>query len=212
MKKLYFTLCGLALIFVGQAQSTVALENKPQALQERYYLMKTKAETYQDYKVIKESILDGVWKIVNDSLNKREKQLADAKVKIDTLQHNLGRAHAEVKSKNDSMADIVFASTHINVLGKNFSKSFFLVIFFTLFIGLALVITLLVARMKGMQSFVNESKLIVSSVNNELEDYKHKAMEKQVKLARELQTERNKLSDLLMQNKAPMQSVKRFDS
>ncbi len=52
-----------------------------------------------------------------------------------------------------------------------------------------------------MQRFVNESKLIVSSVNHELEDYKHKAMEKQVKLARELQTERNKLAELLEQNK-----------
>jgi hypothetical protein len=211
MKKLYFTLCGLALIFGVRAQSNVSVENKPQALQERYYLMKTKAETYQDYKVIKEAVLDGVWKIVNDSLSKREKQLADAQVKMDTLQHKLARAQANVKSKNDSMADIVFASGHINVLGKDFSKGFFLTLFFAMFIGLALVIAFLLTRMKEMQSFVNESKLIVSSVNHELEDYKHKAMEKQVKLARELQTERNKLSDLVAQNK-PMQSLKRFDS
>jgi len=212
MKKLYFTLCGLALIIGVRAQNNIAQENKSLALQERYYLMKTKAETYQDYKVIKESILDGIWKVVNDSLNKREKQLADAKVKIDTLQHNFARAQAEVKSKNDSMADIVFASGHISVLGKDFSKGFFLVVSFTMFIGLALVITLLLARIKEMQKFVNESKLIVNSVNNELEDYKHKAMEKQVKLARELQTERNKLADLIMQNKQPIQSVKQFGS
>src|ERR1041385_5601205 len=149
MKKLYFTLCGLALIFGVRAQNNIAQENKPHSLQERYYLMKTKAETYQDYKVIKESILDGVWKIVNDSLSKREKQLADAHVKIDTLQHNLARAQAEVKSKNDSMADVVFASTHINVIGKSFSKGFFLVIFFTSFIGLALIIALLLARIRS---------------------------------------------------------------
>lgn len=201
MKKSILTLSFLALIITVRAQSTIALEDKPHALQERYYLMKTKAESYQDYKVIKESILDGVWKIVNDSLNRREKQLADARVKIDTLQRTLTHAQAEVKSKNDSMADVVFASSHINVLGKNFSKGFFLIICFTTFTGLALIIGLLLARIKEMQRFVNESKLIVSSVNHELEDYKHKAMEKQVKLARELQTERNKLAELLEQNK-----------
>lgn len=201
MKKLFLILSGLALIFACRAQNAIALENKPQALQERYYLMKTKAETYQDYKVIKESILDGVWKIVNDSLNKREKQLAEAHVKIDSLQNNLTRAKAEVKSKNDSMADIVFASGHIRVFGKDFAKSFFLIISFAAVIGLVLVISLLLARMKEMQKFVNESKLIVNSINNEFEDFKHKAMEKQVKLARDLQTERNKLLELVSQRK-----------
>ena len=211
MKKSILTLSFLALMITGKTQSIPALENKPHALQERYYLMKTKAETYQDYKVIKESILDGVWKIVNDSLAKREKQLADAQVKIDSLQRNLASAKAELKSKNDSMADVMFASSHIKVFGKDFSKNFFLIIAFTAFIVLTLIISLLLARIKEMQKFVNESKLIVSSVNNEFEDYKHKAMEKQVKLARELQTERNKLSELVVQNK-PIQSVKRFDS
>jgi len=211
MKRCFLILGGLTLIFTGQAQNTIALENKPHTVQERYYLMKTKAETYQDYKVIKESILDGVWKIVNDSLNKREKQLTGNQIKIDSLQSNLARAQAEVKSKNDSMADIVFSSTHIKVLGKNFSKSSFLVISFVAFIALGLVIFLLLARMREMQKLVNENKLVVNSVNNEFEEYKHKAMEKQVKLARELQTERNKLSELVSQNN-PIQQIKRFNS
>ncbi len=199
--KLFFMLCGWALIITSNAQNMVALESKPHSLQERYYLMKTNSETYQDYKVIKEYILDGVWKITNDSLNKRDKQLADARAKNDTLQNKLSEAKAEVKSKTDSMADIVFAGSHINVLGKDFSKGAFLIISFIVFVLLALTITLLLLRQREMQKFVSESKLIMANLNNEYEEYKHKAVEKQIKLARDLQTERNKLSDLIGQGK-----------
>jgi hypothetical protein len=203
MKKVFFILCGWALIITAKSQtSTIALENKPHALQERYYLMKTNSETYQDYKVIKESILDGVWKITTDSLGKREKQLADALLKIDTLQNKLVRAKTELKTKTDSMADVVFAGSHIKFLGKDFSKGLFLAITCIVFATLTAVILLLLARMREMQKFVNESKLIVTSINNEFEEYKHKAMEKQIKLARDLQTERNKLSEMVAQSRS----------
>src|SRR6185369_775458 len=96
------------------------------SLQERYFLMKTNSETFQDFKVIKEGILDGVWKITTDSLSKREKQLDAAKSKIDTLQNKLTASRAELKSKADSMAEIEYAGTHINALGIGFSKGTFL--------------------------------------------------------------------------------------
>lgn len=99
------------------------------------------------------------------------------------------------------MADIVFAGSHINVLGKDFSKGAFLIISFIVFVLLALTITLLLLRQREMQKFVSESKLIMANLNNEYEEYKHKAVEKQIKLARDLQTERNKLSDLIGQGK-----------
>ena len=197
MKKVVLILCGWALIVAGMAQtSVVALENKPHILQERYYLMKTSSETFQDYKVIKEYILDGVWKITIDSLTKREKQLAAAKLRIDSLQTKLTAARAELKSKADSMAEIVFAGTHINVFGIGFSKGTFLFLSFIVFVALALAIALLFVRMKVMQKSVSESKFIETSINNEFEVYKHKALDKETKLARELQTARNKLSEL----------------
>src|SRR5882762_5669382 len=134
---------------------TTALEGKPPTLQERYYLMKTHSETFQDYKVIKEYILDGVWKITTDSLSKREKQLANTRIKIDSLQNELIRARAELKSKTDSMADIVFAGSHIKVFGKDFSKSSFLIIISIVLGIFASVLLLLLVRMQEMQKFVN---------------------------------------------------------
>jgi hypothetical protein len=164
--------------------------------------MKTKSESYQDYKVIKESIMDGVWKIGNDSLVKREQQLADANGKIKSLQNEVSVARTALKAKEDSMTDIVFASTHINVLGIGLSKVFFITLAALGLAGLTATILFLLARIKSMQAFVKESKVIVGSVTNEFEEYKRKSFEKQTKLNRELQTERNKVAELQSARKA----------
>lgn len=205
MKKIVFAVLACFEFMVVQSQSqpaAVALEGKTKTLQERYFLMKTKSETYQDYKVIKEGIMDGVWKIVNDSLSKREQQLGEAKAKIKSLQDEVNVARAELKSKEDSMADVVYASAHINVLGINFTKGFFLALVALGGAALLATILFLLARIKVMQVFVKESKVIVASTTSEFEDYKRKSFEKQTKLTRELQTERNKLIELKESQKA----------
>jgi hypothetical protein len=196
MKKIAFVLLACFEFLVCQSQpAMVALEGK-KTLQERYYLMKVKSETYQDFKVIKESIMDGVWKIAGDSLNTVEKQLGEANTKIKSLQNDVKVARANLKSKEDSMASVVFASTHINILGLGFTKGFFITAVVLSIAALVAFILLLLARMKAMQVFVKESKLIVASTASEFEDYKRKSFEKQTKLTRELQTERNKLIEL----------------
>ncbi len=203
MKRIAFVMLACFEFMVGQSQpAIVALEGKTKTLQERYYLMKVKSETYQDFKVIKESIMDGVWKIAGDSLSTRERQLEEANAKIKSLQNDLNVAHAKLKAKEDSMADVVFASIHINVLGISFGKGFFLALVALGGAGLLATILFLVARMKAMQVFVKESKLIVASTTSEFEDYKRKSFEKQTKLTRELQTERNKLIELKESQKA----------
>lgn len=199
MKKIAFIVLASIEFMVCKSQSVpaaAALEGKTKTLQERYLLMKTKSETYQDYKVIKESIMDGVWRIGNDSLTRREQQLAEANAKIKALEKEITVARAELKAKEDSMTDVVFASTHVNVLGVSFAKGFFLALVALGVVAMTGAIFFLLARIKSMFAFVKESKAIVASVTNEFEEYRRKSFEKQTKLNRELQTERNKFVEL----------------
>src|SRR4051812_29000964 len=62
-----------------------AVDDKKLTLQERFLTMKTKSQTYSDYKVIKESVLDGVWKITRDSIASRKAMLASANKTIEEL-------------------------------------------------------------------------------------------------------------------------------
>ncbi|MEQ9413075.1 MAG: hypothetical protein RIF39_04560 [Cyclobacteriaceae bacterium] len=62
----------------AQTQAAAALEKDAKTLTERYAVMKDKSETFNEYKVIKEYILDGMWKLTTDSIKKVHSDLAEA--------------------------------------------------------------------------------------------------------------------------------------
>lgn len=169
-------------------------EQASYTLRERFNIMKSKSQSYREYKVVKESVLDGVWKIIRDSIAAKDAALRKAKQDIAALNGQLGGVQNNLKQKEASMTEILYDSTHISVLGIDMEKGTFLTVIAVLLGALAAVVATVIGRMKLMTKTLQEKKLAVNMVTNEYEEYKRKAMDKQTKLSRELQDERNKLA------------------
>ncbi len=189
-------ICVLAVVGVSAQTAVDALEKDNQTLRERYLVMKNKSQNYQEYKVVKEYILDGMWKIVEDSLDAKQAAIRQAKAEISDLNQKLDKNNAALKAKEESMQDVQYASTHISVLGIDFDKGFFAGMVGVLLLLLGLVIAVIYYTMKMMRRNLAEKLELMNSISSEYEDYKRRAMEKQTKLSRELQNERNKLQEL----------------
>jgi len=174
----------------------VAVEDKSLTLQERFLLMKSKSQTYSDYKVIKETVLDGVWKITRDSIATRKALLAKANKTIEEMKAEVSAAKVTLEQKEASMQDVLYASTHISVLGISMGKQAFIAIVGILFVVLVLGLLVVSGRMKLIYTSVKEKSDLLTTISNEFEEYKRKALEKQSKLSRELQNERNKLAEI----------------
>jgi hypothetical protein len=197
MKRALILLVCLSSLGFGYAQTAAdALNPDNQTLRERYLLMKNKSQNYQEYKVIKENILDSWWKIVSDSVSAKQAAIRSSKAEIKKLQADLNQNIETLKAKENSMKEIVYASTHISVLGIDFDKRFFagMVGFILLLAGLAIAGILYSIRV--IKKNLAEKEELANSISVEYEEYKRKAMEKQTKLSRELQNERNKLQEL----------------
>ena len=177
----------------GQQESAALEGNYP--LNERFQVLKSKSQNYREYKVIRENVLDEFWKIVRDSVAQKQAAISSRDKNIQDLKKELSETQATLKDKEASMQEIVHDSTHINVLGINFSKSVFITTVGLIFGALALVVLLMSGRLKLIQSSLKERADAFTSLSAEFEEYKRKAMEKQTKLSRELQTERNRLSE-----------------
>jgi hypothetical protein len=171
--------------------------SEPRTLGERFLYMKSKSQSYGAYKVIKESTLDGVWKIAQDSLEAKKKALASANGGIKDLQNQLNQKIAAVAEKEKSMAAVEYDSTHIEVIGIPMLKGTFITVAAVTVAGLLLLLVLIIGRMKLQANALSERNLAVTALTNEFEDYKHRAMDKQTKLSRELQDERNKLQAMI---------------
>jgi len=167
-------------------------EDKSLSLEQRFIEMKARSQTFKDYKVIKEDDLNRVWKITRDTLMKRNQDLTDAKSQMAFFQEELETARNTMQVQQASINDVVYDSTHISVLGIPFSKGFFLLFVAAIVGSLLFVLSIFYGRMKMLNVLVKEKALISDSIAHELEDFKKKAMEKQTRLSRELQNERNK--------------------
>jgi Skp family chaperone for outer membrane proteins len=172
------------------------LTNDSQTLRERYLLMKMKSQNYQEYKVIKETTLDGVWKIVADSLNAKQAVIRKSQAEINNLQSELTKNIDALKAKEASMKDIEYGNQHITVLGIDFEKGFFAALVGILLLIAGLVVAGVVYTMKVLKKNLSEKEDLANTISAEYEEYKRKAMDKQTKLSRELQNERNKLQEL----------------
>lgn len=159
-------------------------------------LLKSKSSNYQDYKVIKETVLDGFWKIIRDSIAAKEASLAARQQNINKLNTELAQTIAALKEKEASMTEVVHDSTHITVLGIDFSKGVFLTTIAVIIIALILFVAFSSWRLKSINHAMHDRVDAFNTLNNEFEEYKRKAMEKQTKLSRELQNERNRLSEM----------------
>jgi hypothetical protein len=198
MKRSFFILLLLVSYSASFSQKpSEALAGEPHSLGERYMIMKSKSQSYGAYKVIKESTLDGVWKIAQDSLDAKKKALASANGGISALKNELNQKIAAVAEKEKSMAAIQYDSTHIEVIGIPMLKATLLTVVAVTIAALLLLLVLVIGRMKLQANSLSERSLAVTALTSEFEDYKHRAMDKQTKLSRELQDERNKLQAMI---------------
>src|SRR6218665_1701118 len=133
MMKNYFVLlvCLMAFQFSyaqDPAQQAAQPSEENYTLRERFGIMKAKSQNYKEYKVIKETVLDGVWKITRDSIVAKDQALREAKQNIAKLNSEVKQIQQTLKQKEDSMQETLHASTHISVLGIDIPKGVFLTI------------------------------------------------------------------------------------
>ncbi|HNP08625.1 MAG TPA: hypothetical protein PKN99_13410 [Cyclobacteriaceae bacterium] len=181
---------------MAQTQASAALEKDTKTLTERYAIMKEKSETFNEYKVIKEYILDGMWKLTTDSIKKVHSDLEEARAEALQLQMRLDAAMAAVQQKEESMAEVEHAATHISVLGMDFGKGFFIGMVGFVFLGMILLVGIVTGRLKMIYQSLKEKMEMENLITKEFENYKRKALDKQMKLSRELQNERNKMAEM----------------
>lgn len=180
----------------GQSSPSVpatTADPKTMTLQDRYVSMKKSSETFQEYKVIKEGILDGMWRVTLDTIKNQKAKFTNANEVIAQLENEVATQKAAVAQIQASMETVVYDSTHISFFGISLTKSLFITLVLLIVVGQFIAIGAITGKLKLMYTSMKEKIETVNLLSQEYENYKKRALEKQAKLSRELQTERNKL-------------------
>jgi hypothetical protein len=168
---------------------------KPDAtltLAERYALLKSKSPSYDAYKAVKESELDAFWKTARDSIQADKMVREQSIVTQARLNAQMDSLQLAMQQKEESIREIRYDSTHISILGISFAKPLFKIIALALLGILSIGLVSVFGRMKFLNILLQSKTEEFAGLAKEFTEYKQKAMEKQIKLARDLQTELNK--------------------
>jgi hypothetical protein len=164
---------------------------RDKTLNGQYKYLLTKIYHYQ------EPYVTSLYKNFRDTINADRRKLQDAETKLAAQTKTTADLQTDVAQKDKSLTESNARVDAVNFLGVSISKSIYNLIMWGLVLAFGITAFVVIAR---SGSYSREAKYRIN-LYNELEEefktYKAKANEKEKKLARELQTERNKVDELM---------------
>lgn len=192
MIRLLLTL--VLLVNVGSGLANGGSERP--TLADQFKAVREQAEVFESYRMLKAYQVENLWKSVMDTLRQKDEIIAQVHASIPVYEEEISLLRNTLQQKDAHVAAMEFAGTHITVWGIDFSKSGFVkLVMITMLVILSLASLAFWAFKVSFQS-TQESRKLYDEVYKEFDTYKHKMVEKEVKLLRELQDYRNRIMEL----------------
>lgn len=189
-------LCLVAFITVSIAQNPQPEPVGPQSLRQQYAHMKSDLDVINGFRMVKLYEMDQFWRVVEDSLKVKRAAINRGELLVKTQAAEIDSLKQQVARAENAKQELVSNVANINAYGMTFSKEGFVTFVTTVIIGLLVLAAALfvISRMAFKSS--RESKKVSDDLYKEFEDYKHVAVEKNIKLSRELQSLKNRMAEL----------------
>lgn len=197
MKSLRLTFI-IGFFFLGQSLA-MAQDDTPEvdnSLKAQFNELKNRSNSYQEYKVVKVVSLDNFWKNVEDTLAAVHKEILDANNAIAAQNKRLDSLNQTLEAREEALEQSEYDIAHLQVLGMDVQKDSYVSFTWGVFFVLLLILAIAFAKYKSSNKVAIEKKADYEELSQELNEYKQKAREKEIKLMRELQTERNTIEEL----------------
>ncbi|MBC7416819.1 MAG: hypothetical protein H7325_01510 [Pedobacter sp.] len=191
---LLFSALTLLISFFSNAQQDTT-KNADPSLNGQYRFMLSKSKNLYGSKLINPNRLSVLWRSVNDTLKKERKELAQAKEKIVAQKDASSDLKSVISNKQNALTTATAAENEISFLGISFQKTTYSTIVWSIIILLAITLAIIVIQSSKYRQEAAYRTDLYQEVADEFQAHKVKAKDKEMRLARELQDERNKLDD-----------------
>lgn len=166
------------------------------SLQQQFIYLKENANTYKDKKIVRETALNQFWTNVRDSVATVRQQLNASQSQINAHEQEMASMKEELQEGQAAVQASEYDSTHISVLGINVLKAGFLSFFWITVSILTLMLLIAIYQYRNSKRVTSKTQKNLRALQREIDDFRKKSLEKERKLRRELQTERNHVEEL----------------
>ncbi len=194
MKKAIFTFLFFTAIFFQAAaqQDTISSENP---VQSQFQDLIESSNNYQGYKVVD---YDDLIKLRNNT-NQYVQQLKDEIVSknntLDSQNQKINDLQDELAATKENLQKVTEEKDAIKFLGMPFSKGSYMAMMWGIVALLVVALLFFIYRYKSSNATTKEANQRLRETEKEFDAYRAKALEKEQRLGRQLQDERNKANN-----------------
>lgn len=194
MKKYIHLLLFLFIVTFTFAQDSIqnGQASMNGTLDKQFDYVVQKSNNFQEYKVVKRDFLTILKRNSIDSVNRFKTELADLKQEFASHSATVQQLKDTLKTTQAELDKLKIAQDNVSFLGAPISKTNYNLIMWGIVSVLLLILLVFLFQFKGAKSTANEAKNNLEKLEEDYEDYKRKALEKEQKLGRQLQDEINK--------------------
>ncbi len=190
---LALTVIFFATLTAANAQKT-ALDSA--TLSQQFQYIKKVSSSHNEFKVVKVTRLNKLWSNAIDSLTSVKENLVKTNQVVSTQKKEISNLNTELTNTKEQLASVNEEKDNISLLGMSMSKGKYKTIMWAAVIGLATLFALTFFKFKSSNQITKTTRKDHQDIQEEYNDFKSNALEKERKLKRELQTELNKIEDL----------------
>jgi len=166
------------------------------SLEEAFEQMKEDSYDFENNEVIKKALLNQFWQQVTDTLAARRNRYQESQNQIASLKAEIEELEATIDEKDKAVEENQYLINHLYVLGVPINKTAYIYLNFIIILALGGVIGYGYGKYKHSNNVARIKTEEYEKAVEDLDKYKKKAKEKEMKLRRELQTEVNRNEEL----------------
>jgi len=199
IRTLFFTTLALLCLSIAYSQESNDEDDKLSltegTIDNQFEYVIRRSNSYQEFKVVKKTWLYELKAHTLDSLNAVHKELSDTQAtvanqskEIDQLKTDLANTKTNLENTNqekDSMA----------LFGIQMSKGGYNALMWTIIAALLVLLMFFIYKFKNSNATTKQAKKTLLETEEEYEEYRRNALEREQKVRRQLQDELNKQKD-----------------
>lgn len=151
-----------------------------------------RSNNYQDFKVIKKDWLYKLKAHTIDSLKAVHKDLADTKILVDTQSKEISDLKSSLESTQTNLENTRSEKDNIGLFGMQMSKGSYKAIMWFIIACLLILLGIFIYKFKNSNDITRQAKKNLADIEEEFEEHRKTAVEREQKVRRQLQDEINK--------------------
>ncbi|TYA57239.1 tRNA (guanine-N1)-methyltransferase [Formosa maritima] len=144
------------------------------------------------YEAVKRSMLTTLQAHANDSLNTFRKDLADTQAIVDAQAKEITDLKINLSNTQSSLDKTTNEKNNMSLFGLQMSKSSYNVLMWSIITGLLAFLIFFIYKFKSSHLITKEAKTALEEIEEEFEEHRRSALEREQKVRRQLQDELNK--------------------